>query len=130
MSISSNKDLARAFVQALIDKRRDDVRKLVSPDATWWISGSLPFSGSHSVEEIFSGSNELFADAVSPFTGGIGSIIADKEMVSIESWGRVELASGQVYHNEANLLIQIDNGMIISIKEYGDTDLLRRLFCK
>jgi uncharacterized protein len=120
--------VVRAFLDAMFDKRRSDVLALCTEDATWWFNGSLDFSGSHPIEDVFAGAAQMFKDAVAPSTGGVGEIVAEGELASAEAWSRVELSGGRVYHNHVHMLFRLRGGKIASIKEYGDTELLLRLF--
>lgn len=127
-SVYKNAAAARSFVEALLAGAGGDAKALLAPDATWWISGTLPFSGTFSIAELFAGSAQMFAEATGPRTGGIGAITAQDDRVAVESWVRRELGDGRVYHNEVHMLMTFRDGLIVAIKEYGDTDLLRRLF--
>ena len=130
MSTERNKRLALELVQAAIDSRKEDILRLTTADATWWISGTTPLSGTYPVKTLFTHSGSLFTNLKKPFTGGVGAVTAEKDRVSLESWGHAEFEDGRVYHNEVHLLLLFRGDKIAAVREYGDTALLQALFCK
>jgi uncharacterized protein len=130
MSTERNKRLALELIQAAIDSRKEDILQLTTADATWWISGSTPLSGTYPVKTLFAHSGALFTGLKKPFTGGVGAVTAEADRVSLESWGHAEFEDGRVYHNEVHLLLLFRGDKISAVREYGDTALLQALFCK
>lgn len=130
MSGSGHERAVRALTQALIDSDRDGLLALTTADATWTLAGATPWSGTYQVRELLDKTGQLFVDTAGPFTGGVTRIIAAGDEVAVEAWGHVRFADGREYHNEVVLIVRFQGGKIASVKEYGDTDLLVRLFAR
>ncbi len=128
MNIEHNKTIAVQLVTAAGDSRIEDLLSWVTDDATWWISGTTEFSGTYPVRKLFEESAKLFRGTEGPFTSTIGAVTAEGNRVAIEAEAHVRFIDGRVYHNLVHLLLTFRDGKVASVKEYGDTEHLVKLF--
>ena len=122
-----NKELARAFLDAL--SRVDSVAldELYAGDVSVWVAGTLPFSGSKTRAEALEAMPlvlDLFPDGLS---FEIRAMTAEGERVAIEATGEGKTSSGDLYQQEYHFLLRARDGKVIEWKEYMDTDKARRL---
>ncbi|MBV8359026.1 MAG: nuclear transport factor 2 family protein [Deltaproteobacteria bacterium] len=122
MSVEENKKVVFGFVEALLNGDIEAARATLADDATWWIPGSLPVSGTHY------GKKAIFDDFMSrvPFQPGSVSIqirnaLGEGEFVAVEWTTRAKTIKGSDYENSYNYLFEIRNGKIQSVREYLDT---------
>jgi uncharacterized protein len=47
MGVAENKNVVLGFVEALSTGNVEAAKAAIAEDATWWIPGSLPVSGTH-----------------------------------------------------------------------------------
>jgi ketosteroid isomerase-like protein len=95
---------------------------------TWMGSGDLSrtFDGKASVL------NELWksvkTDIAQPFRVRATLILAEGEYVVVEGLGTNKTPNGREYNNRYCWIMKILEGKIVELKEYMDTDLVRRTF--
>lgn len=114
--------LAEGNDQPFLEAMNDDIKW------TWMGSGDLSrtFAGKASVL------NELWksvkADIAPPFRVRATRILADGEYVVVEGLGNNSTPTGREYNNRYCWVMRINAGKIVELKEYMDTDLVRRTF--
>ena len=120
MGIEENKRIARDFMDALSRADADWVLEHYAEDVMW-TAGSLPFSGTHTKDEI----RGLMDGILGAFPKGlrfeIKTLTAEEDRVAIEAESRGTHVSGKPYHNEYHFLMRIRDGRIVEFKEYLDT---------
>jgi len=99
----------------------DTAFELVADNATWWVPGDLPFSGTKSKSEYL----QVVAAIQSGFPDGLSlvvtSIIAEDSTVAAEVASNGLHANGKTYSNKYHFLITVEGGKMVTIKEYMDT---------
>lgn len=123
-----NKRIARLLVEATGPSRSEVLRRHMTDDATWWIGGSTPLSGAHRFDDFSALTRRLFAGVSGPRRLVLTSITAEGDRVCLEAEGHAVFGDGRVYANQVLMLIRFRDGKIASIREYGDTEHLARLF--
>ena len=124
MGAAENKQVVLGFVEALSRGNIDAVSATLADDATWWLPGSLPVSGTHRGKKgIFDG---FLAKAAPLFEPGSLSIqvqntIADGNNVAVEWIARGKTAKGKQYENYYNVVFEVKGNKIQAIREYVDT---------
>ena len=122
MSQAENKRIVLGFVEALVSGDIERARDALADDATWWIPGSLPISGTHW------GKKAIFEDFMSrvPFQPGSFSIevcnlIGEGDCVAIEWVTRAATTDGRTYENYYHYMFRLQNEKIQEVREYLDT---------
>ena len=124
MGAAENKQVVLGFVEALSRGNIDAVSAALADDATWWLPGSLPVSGTHRGKKgIFDG---FLAKAAPLFEPGSLSIqvqntIADGNNVAVEWIARGKTAKGKQYENYYNVVFEVKGNKIQANREYVDT---------
>lgn len=95
---------------------------------TWMGSGGLSrtFDGKESVlHELW---KSVKTDIAQPFRVTATLILAEGDHVVVEGVGNNKTPNGKEYNNRYCWVMKISGGKIVELKEYMDTDLVRRTF--
>lgn len=95
---------------------------------TWMGSGGLSrtFDGKESVlHELW---KSVKTDIAQPFRVTATLILAEGDHVVVEGVGNNKTPNGKEYNNRYCWVMKISDGKIVELKEYMDTDLVRRTF--
>jgi ketosteroid isomerase-like protein len=131
MSTVINKQLVTDFFTRFVESDIDGLLFLLDDQVVWKMmgqQGGLPVSGEmdkagitglmESVRELIDGPLNMLPKA--------WTIEGNRVAVEVES--SAILNNGRTYNNLYHYLIVINNGKIKTIKEYADTDQVRRVF--
>ncbi len=112
------------YVAAVQVRDADAIRDCFAEDATWWLGGELPLSGT------WRGRDAILSD----FLGSIPrlyqtetisleitSLIAEGETVALEWTSRALTAAGEDYENRCAGVFTVRDGRIVAVREYMDT---------
>lgn len=124
MSIEQNKALiAKFFAASGMEKFA-----LLHEDMSFFVSGDMEGCGMLDHEGIARLYALLTKDAAGPFVISPTHMIAEGNCVAVEAVGHLPLKNGRVYNNHYHIVFEIDGGKIRKIREYSDTDHLRRTY--
>ena len=124
MGIAENKKVVSGFIEALSGGNLKALDAALADDATWWLPGSLPVSGTHRGKKgIFEG---FLAKAAPLFHPGslaieVRNTIAEGDCVAVEWIARGKTAKGKSYENYYHIMFEVKNGKVQTIREYVDT---------
>jgi uncharacterized protein len=117
-------DTARQFFARFSAGDIDGALDLMSDDATWWVLGKpdlLPVAGLYSKTAV----GDLFLRMMTRLKSGLDmtvkTVVAEGDLVALEVESHGELTNGRRYNNEYFTLMQINDGKIRRVREYGDT---------
>lgn len=128
-SSEDNKALIRRFMTAFSAGDVTGVLAMLDDEATWWVAGTMPISGTYSKE------------AFAKLLGGIGDSVtgpilltphaftAEGNRVAVETESLAHTKTGRTYNNFYHFLFEIRNGKILRVKEYLDTMHTNAVFC-
>lgn len=119
----ANKNVIRAYFDAVASGASDKVVAAFADDVTWWVPPSSPLAGTYEGRDAVLG---MFAQGVSlyapePMTIEILGMVADDRKVAAEVRITAKTAKGADYRNHYHFLFEIDGGRIKAVKEYVDT---------
>lgn len=128
--MTDEKKLVRDVMNALAEGNDQLFLEAMHTDVKWtWMgSGDLSrtFDGKESVlHELW---KSVKTDIVQPFRVKATLILADGEYVVVEGLGTNKASNGKEYNNRYCWIMKIIEGQIVELKEYMDTDLVRRTF--
>ena len=112
------------YVTAVEKRDMDTVSGLFAEDATWWLGGELPLSGT------WRGRDAILGDFLGsiprlyqPETISIEitSLIAEGDVVAMEWTSRALTAAGEEYENQCAGVFTVRDGKIAAVREYMDT---------
>lgn len=127
MGIEENKRLVLEFLARQYAHDIGRAFELVADDATWWMPGTLPFSGTYGKEQIqaiFSGVRERFVD---PPVMRILNVTAEEDRVAVEVEGHGKMKSGLDYANTYHMLFRVRDGKIASCRNHQDVNHIREI---
>lgn len=118
---SMNKAIVSEFFKNFSAGNIDEAFSLVSDDASWWVPGDLPFSGTKTKAQYLQVVGAIKKGFPKGLKLNVVSMIAEGNTVAAEVESDGEHYSGKKYENKYHFLIKIENGKIIEVKEYMDT---------
>jgi uncharacterized protein len=132
MGIAENKRVVQEFYEAANRGDTQAVMSKLADDVRWTNIGSTKYSG------VCEGKNELTTKILVPvfsqFKEGICSIIhnliAEGDIVVVQSSGKAETKDGRPYNNTYCHIFTIREGKITEVMEYMDTELVTATFGK
>jgi uncharacterized protein len=119
-----SKTVVLKYVEALQRGDADAVRDSFAEQATWWLPGELPLSGTwRGRDQIL---DEFLASAMryyDPDTVSIEvtNVVAEGDQVALEWITRGRTASGNDYENFYSAIFVVREGRIQAVREYTDT---------
>jgi len=130
MGLAENKQVVRTFFDAGNRGDLESCLRLMADDVMWTNIGSTKYSGT------FAGKEALVADLLGPLfdqlATGIAStldgVIAESDLVVVQSRGRAETKDGRPYNNTYCHVFRINDGKISEVTEYFDTALTSSVF--
>ena len=124
MGVAENKRIVLGFVEALSSGNVEAAKAALADDATWWIPGSLPVSGTHrgkkAIFEDFLGQAQALFQPNS-VSIQVRNAIGEGDSVAVEWIARGKSAKGRNYENYYHLMFELKDGKIQAIREYVDT---------
>ncbi len=124
MGATESKQIVQQFIDDLAGGNVDAVTAAFADDASWWLPGTLPVSGTYKgKQEIFEG---FFATAQSYFEPEslsihVKSMIAEDDAVAVEWVAKARSAQGTPYENYYHVRFDLKDGKIQEVREYVDT---------
>ncbi len=131
MNAAGHKQLVSRFFASFTESDIDGVLSLLDDDVRWRMmgqQGGLPISGEmdkQGIKDLMISVKELMVGQLM-MTTKAWTIDDNRVAVEVESLG--ELKNGKRYNNLYHYLIIVKDGRIETIKEYADTDQVRRVF--
>ena len=127
MGIEANKRVVLDFLDLQYAHRIAEAFELVDDEATWWMPGTLPFSGTYTkgeIQAVFEGVRDRFVD---PPEMRILAVTAEDDRVAVEVEGRGAMRSGLDYSNTYHMLFRMRDGRITSCRNHQDLNHLREI---
>jgi ketosteroid isomerase-like protein len=116
-----NKQLARDFVEAISRADVDAIVAAYAPDGVCWTAGTLPISGTFTVDQIAAASRGVLTVFPEGLRFTIHAITAEGDRVAIEAESYGRHVSGKLYNNKYHFLLRARDGKIVEWREYMDT---------
>ena len=132
MSISENKSLVCKAYEAISEGNVDGFLDRLSDDVRW------TFFGEHKFAKTFVGKQDIIDNMLGPLAGeledglriNINNVVAEGSYVVVEATGESKLTKGGTYNNIYCYVVKVDNGEIVEMREYLDTELVSNVFGK
>ncbi len=129
MNTTANKTLVANFWEAFSALRLDEAFALLADDASWWVAGDLPISGTYTkpqFETLVRGITEEFPQGieVKPTI-----MTAEEDRVAVEATSYGERSNGRIYKNKYHFQNVIRDGKLFAVREYLDTKHANEILC-
>jgi len=125
----SNKAIVTRFFDAL---NRGDVDAIVdayAADGCVQTMGNTLISGIFNKEQIAASAGGIFDVFPEGLTFTPLAMIAEGNKVAVEATSEGKHVSGQVYSNEYHFLFEFQDGKLLKLKEYMDTERVTDVLC-
>jgi ketosteroid isomerase-like protein len=129
MSAEDNKKIVRTFLQNLSAGKGEDALAAMSDEATWWVAGSFPLSGTKSKKEFAELLGGLGAALPEGLTVTPTGFTAEGDRVAVEAESYAKHANGKTYQNKYHFLLEVRDGKIQAVREYMDTQHANDVLC-
>jgi ketosteroid isomerase-like protein len=124
-----NKALARRFIAAISRADVDAIVAAYAPDGTCWTAGTLPISGTSTVDQIAAASRGVLTVFPEGLRFAIHALTAEGDRVAIEAESYGKHASGKIYNNNYHFVLRARAGKIVEWREYMDTMHANDVLC-
>jgi ketosteroid isomerase-like protein len=129
MSAEENKRIVLGFFENFSAGKAEAALGAMADNATWWVAGNFPLSGSKTKKEfteLLKGMGAAMPEGLKLTAKGI-TAEGDRVAVEAESYGKH--ANGKVYQNQYHFLIEVRNSKIQAVREYLDTMHANDVLC-
>ena len=125
-----SKQVVERYVAAVAAGDEQAIRDSFAEDATWWLGGDLPISGTWNGREAIMG--DFLATAMAFYEPGsvsleVTGLLAEGDQVTLEWTSRARTAAGEPYENFCIGVFTVRNGRIVAVREYMDTQYASRV---
>ncbi len=124
-----NKALAWRFIDAISRADVDAIVAAYAPGGTCWTSGTMPISGTFTVDQIAAASRGVLTVFPKGLSFTIHALTAEGERVAIEAESRGMHVSGKLYNNKYHFVMRARGGKIVEWREYMDTMHANDVLC-
>ena len=121
-----NKEITKEFFEAL-STGSDQYLDFYTDESIIWTAGNNSIGGTRTKKEVVSFAQNILSAFPSGIKFTITGITAEEERVAVEVSGEAIHASGQTYNNQYHFLLRIQEGKILELKEYMDTQLAAKI---
>ena len=119
------------YVNALDRGDPAELRAKFTPDATWWLCGDLPVSGTwtgpKAIIDDFLAAMMGRLDPSRPVVRDVKRVLADGDAVAVEWTTRATARDGSPYENDYAFVFEVRDGRISAVREYFDTARAQRV---
>jgi uncharacterized protein len=119
--LEKNKQVAVDFYEAVSSAQWDRADELMDDAFTWWLAGTLPFSGTYTKAETLGLLQQLAGACKEQPTYKPFAFTAEGDRVAVETEAHGLMLNGKVYDNVYHSLFEIKDGRIVRFREYLDT---------
>jgi uncharacterized protein len=125
-----NKQVMERYVAALAGGDEQAIRDFFAEDATWWLGGDLPISGTWTGRDAIMA--DFFGTAMAHYEPGsvsleVTGMVAEGDQVTLEWTSRARTAGGEPYENFCIGVFTVRDGRIAAVREYMDTRYAHRV---
>lgn len=125
--MSNPKHVVQSFFDRFNEGDTAGAFALVSDAVSWWVPGTLPFSGTKTKAEYLEVVGAIRRGFPNGFRLDVSSMIAEGDKVASEVASTGEHVNGKSYRNRYHFLFVVRDGAIVDVKEYMDTLHLAQL---
>lgn len=127
MNDIDNKTVAESFFKALGGE--DSPLNYLAQDVKWTLIGTHRFAGVHSGKQAIERNLlQPIGEVIVKNCFTISNMIAEGNHVVVEGRGLAETSTGERYDNTYCVVLTVQEGLIQSLHEYMDTELVTRVF--
>lgn len=125
----NNKRTVEEFLRHFSSGAVAPTMAMMSDDATWWVAGTMPISGTYDKAAFTSLLAGVLDTCKAPIKITAKHFTAQGERVAVEAESYTETNEGRVYNNLYHFLFIVKDGKIDQVKEYLDTMHTNAVLC-
>jgi ketosteroid isomerase-like protein len=125
----ANKAIVTRFFEALNKGDVDFIVDAYAADGCVQTMGGTLISGVFSKEQIAASAGGIFEVFPEGLTFTLLGMIAEGNKVAVEATSEGKHVSGQIYCNEYHFLFEFQDGKLLKLKEYMDTERVTDVLC-
>ena len=125
----TNKTLVRQFFSALNSGDAESIAESYAPEGSVQTMGNTLISGVFNREQISRSAGAIFDVFPQGIQFTVLDMVAEGDKVAVEATSEGEHISGQTYTNEYHFLFQFEDGKVLRLKEYMDTEQVTDVLC-
>ena len=125
----TNKNLVRQFFSALNSGDAEAIAESYAPEGSVQTMGNTLISGVFNREQISRSAGAIFDVFPQGIQFTVLDMVAEGDKVAVEATSEGEHISGQTYTNEYHFLFQFEDGKVLRLKEYMDTEQVTDVLC-
>jgi uncharacterized protein len=107
----------------------DATMAMFADDATWWVAGSMPISGTYDKAQFTALLGGVLETCTGPIRITPKVFTAQDDRVAVEAESFTETNNGRVYNNHYHFLVRVRDGQIAGVREYLDTQHAHAVLC-
>jgi uncharacterized protein (TIGR02246 family) len=128
-TIEANKALVQKFFSALNAGDAQTIADSYAPDGTVQTMGNTLISGMFTREQIANSAGAIFEVFPKGIRFTVLDMVAEGDKVAVEATSEGEHVSGQTYTNEYHFLFEFQEGKVLRLREYMDTEQVTDVLC-
>jgi ketosteroid isomerase-like protein len=125
----TNKQTVSRFLELFSSGDVGDTMAMFAEDATWWVAGTMPISGTYSKAQFTDLLSGVLTSCKGPIKITPKAFTAEGDRVAVEAESYTETNQGRVYNNLYHFLFKVRDGQIAAVKEYLDTMHTNAVLC-
>lgn len=119
--LEDNKQIVRNYFDFINKKENTKAFDLLAEDLNWWIIGSSKVSG-HKDKRLITLGFKMIQRSFESFQFILHEFTAEENRVALTAESKGKHSNGKDYNNHYHFLFIIENGKILKVKEYLDTE--------
>jgi ketosteroid isomerase-like protein len=123
--------VVQSYIAALQQGDHRSLRACLAADATWWLRGDLPVSGTwtgpEQILDEFLAAMVATLDPTYPLRQVLKGIVADGSIAVAEWTSHARSAAGEPYVNDYAVVFEVRDDRITAVREYFDTAYAQRV---
>lgn len=127
--LEANKQTIRDFMVAFGSGDIPATMDFMTDDATWWVAGTIPLSGTYTKDEFTKLLGGVVETCKMPISLKPEAFTAEGDRVAVETESYTETNEGGVYNNHYHFLFEMQDGKIRRVKEFLDTMHANDILC-
>jgi hypothetical protein len=128
-ALEQNKKLVSDFMEAFGSGDVARTMAYLTDDATWWVAGNFPLSGTYPKDEFEKLLSGVSGTCKVPISLTPQAFTAEGDRVAVETESYTETNDGKVYNNFYHFLFVVRDGKIAQVKEFLDTMHANEILC-
>lgn len=126
---ATNKAVVERFFRAMNEGDVGSIVNAYAEDGCLQTMGSTLISGVYTKAQVNAAAGTIYAAFPQGLSFTVVDMVAEGDKVAVEATSEGMHASGQLYTNEYHFLFILQDGKVLRLKEYMDTERVTDILC-